>query len=154
MKSNTLIHLVKPKNYDSLNDVYAVFDSKEKATRFVNKFKNRPDLEIIDGILNPDQHFEKKEVPYYVSLAKTGSIPKDIFICDYNQNATNKKEEYNICFFGDTRSNQGLFILKILALDEQAALKRAISIRNAAIRNGEWDQAWDKYKLKQSRVKV
>lgn len=153
MKTNTPIHLVKPKDLDVLNDIYAVFDSKEKATQFVEKFKNRPDMEIIEGILNPDRNAVKPSAPYYISLAQTGSIPRDIFMCDYNMDVENKKEEYNICFYGGAKSSQGLFILKIFATDQKEALKRAVSIRNAAIKNGEWDLAWEKYKLQQSGLK-
>lgn len=154
MKVNTPIHLVKPKNYDALNDIYAVFDSKEKATQFVDKFKNRPDMEIIDGILNPDYSINKTSAPYYISLTQTGSIPKDIFMCDYNLDAKERPEEYNICFYGGAKSSQGLFILKIFAIDQKEALKRAIKIRNAAIRNGEWDLAWEKYKQQQPRLNL
>lgn len=154
MKTNTPIHLVKPKNYDALNDICAVFDSKEKAVKFVAKFKNRPDMEIVEGILNPDSSIEKKTFPYYVSLTRTSSIPKDIFVCDYNGDTDNGKDEYNISFYGDIKSQQGLFILKVVAVDEQAALKKAISIRNATIKSGKWDQAWEEYKFQQSRLKV
>lgn len=153
MKTNMVIHLVKPKNYDALNDIYAVFDSREKAVRFVSKFKNRPDLEIVEGILNPDYSIEQKAVPYYISLAQTGSIPKDIFVCDYNRELDNKKEEYNICFYGGSHVYQGLFILKTYAIDEHMALKKAIMMRNAAIKNGEWEQAFEKHRLEQSRLK-
>lgn len=153
MKANTRIHLVKPKNYDVLNDVYAVFDSKEKATQFVDKFKNRPDMEIIDGILNPDYSVDKITAPYYISLAQTGSIPRDFFMCDYNLNTENRQDEYNICFYGGTKSSQGLFILKTFAIDQKEALKSAVRIRNAAIRNGEWDLAWEKYKLQRPGLK-
>lgn len=82
MKTNTHIHLVKPKHYDSFDEIYAVFDSKEKVTQFIDKFKSKPDLEIIDGILNPDYNFDQKTAPYYISLAQTRGIPKDIFVSD------------------------------------------------------------------------
>lgn len=152
MKTNTPIHLVKQKDYDVLNHVYAVFDTKEKATKFVDMFKNRSDIEIIDGILNPDYGVEHRISPYYISLAQTGSMPRDMFICDYNMYAENRHEEYNISFYGSTKSSRGLFILKISAIDQKEALKRAINIRNAAIRNGEWELAWEMYKLQQSKL--
>lgn len=154
MKANTPIHLVKPKNYDTLDEVYAVFDSKEKAKKFIETFKSKPDLEIIDGVLNPDYGIEKKAAPYYISLAQTGSLPRDIFMCDYNRDAEAKQLEYNICFYGGASIYQGLFISKIYALSEKDALKRAILIRNTAIKNGEWDLAWEKHKIQQSRLNL
>lgn len=153
MKANTPIHLVKPKNYESFDEIYAVFDSKEKATEFIAKFQSRLGLEIIEGILNPDYQVDQKTAPYYISLGQTGSIPRDIFMCDYNQDTGTGKEEYNICFYGDAGFHQGLFILKIFATDEKAALKRALKIRNIAIRNGEWDMAWERHKTQQSTFK-
>ncbi|MDR6782336.1 hypothetical protein ABIE26_001176 [Pedobacter africanus] len=154
MKVNTPIHLVKPKNYDSFDEVYAVFDSKEKAAKFVEKFKSRPDLEIIDGVLNPDFNLEQKAEPYYISLARTGSMPKDIFMCDYNRNLEARQEEYNICFYGGTEIHQGLFITKIFALNEKDALRKALLIRNSAIKNGEWDLAWERHKIQQTRLNL
>ncbi|MBB5436612.1 hypothetical protein HDC92_000276 [Pedobacter sp. AK017] len=153
MKPNTVIHLVKPKNYDAFDEIYAVFDSKEKAKEFVNMFKSRSGLEIIDGILNPDYKVDQKTAPYYISLGQTGSIPRDIFMCDYNRDLENKQEEYNICFYGEANFHQGLFILKIFATDEKDALSRAIKIRNTAIKNGEWDMAWERHQLQQSSLK-
>lgn len=109
MKTNTPIHLVKPKEYDVLNDVNVVFDNKEKANKFVAMFKNRLDMEIIDGILNPDYGVEKRALPNYISLVLTGSIPRDMFKCDYNLDAENRQEEYNICFYGPRSQVRGIY---------------------------------------------
>lgn len=107
MKTNTQIHLANSKNYDVLYEIYADFDSKEKAAQFVDKLNNRPTIEMIDGILNPDYSIDKTTAPYYISLEQTGRILKDIFICEYNLNAENRKEEYNICFYGVSKPSQG-----------------------------------------------
>lgn len=115
MRANTPIPLVKPKNYDFLN---AVFDSKEKARQSVDKYKNRLEVEIIDSILCPDHSINDSTAPYYISLAQTGSMPRDIFMCDYNLDAENKQDEYNISFLA-TKPSQGLFNLKTFAIDQK-----------------------------------
>jgi len=153
MNADKRIYFVKPKRYDVMDEVYAVFDSIEKAQQFIGGFKSHACLEIIDGVLNPDLISEKQKSSYYISLEQTGSIPRDIFMCDYNCDVEEtKNEEHNICFYGGTYSSNGLFISKVFAESEEHALKRAISIRNEAIVSGEWDLAWERHKLQQSRL--
>ena len=152
MNADKRIYFVKPKRYDVMEEVYAVFDSIEKAQQFVGEFKSQACLEIVDGILNPDLIHEKQKSPYYISLAQTGSTPRDIFMCDTScEVAEAKNEEHNICFYGGAHSDQGLFISKVFAESEAQALKRAIGIRNQAILSGEWDLAWERHQLQQSQ---
>ena len=127
MKVNIPIHLVKPKKYDALNDIYAVFDSKEKATHFFDRATNRPDTDIINSILDP-YSVNKTATSYYISLAQTGSISKDIFMRDYNLNTEDRPDEYKICFYEGSKSSQGLFILKRFLLTRKKKINVRVSL--------------------------
>lgn len=123
MNAEKRIYFIKPRRYNMTEEVYAVFDSKEKAQRFA----------------------------YYISLGQTGSIPRDIFKCDVICEVKDiKNEEHNICFYGGAELHSGLFISKVFASTEEQALKKAIRIRNEAVLSGEWDLAWERHKLQQS----
>ncbi|WP_316748951.1 hypothetical protein [Pedobacter gandavensis] len=153
MNAEKRIYFVKPKRYDVMDEVYAVFDNKEKAQQFIGSFKSDACLEIIDGILNPDLITEDKRIAYYISIEQTSNTPRDIFMCDTNCDVDEtKNEEHNICFYGGAESHHGLFISKVFAAHEEEALRKVIEIRNEAIVSGEWDFAWERHKLHQSRL--
>ncbi|WP_316819265.1 hypothetical protein [Pedobacter nyackensis] len=153
MNADKRLYFVKPKRYDVMDEVYAVFDSMEKAQQFVGGFKSNSSLEIIDGILNPGLINDKQRNSFYISLEQTGNEPRDIFMCDCScYIETSRNEEHNICFYGGAESHHGLFISKVFADDEEDALKKAIYIRNKAVLSGEWDLAWERHKVLQSRL--
>lgn len=153
MNADKRIYFVKPKRYDVMDEVYAAFDSIEKAKQFVGGFKSQTCLEIVDGILNPDLISNDLQNSFYISLEQTGSTPRDIFMCDYSCEITSSRhEEHNICFYGGAESHNGLFISRVYGDDEEDALRRAIYLRNRAVLSGEWDLAWEKHKLMQSRL--
>ncbi|MCX2449938.1 hypothetical protein OQX61_01525 [Pedobacter sp. PLR] len=154
MNADKRIYFVKPKRYDVMDEVYAVFDNKEKAQQFIGGFKSDACLEIIDGILNPDPISDQKQSAYYISIEQTNSTARDIFMCDSTCDIEEtKNEEHNICFYGGAESHHGLFISKVFAENEEQALRKVIDIRNEAIVSGEWDFAWERHKLHQSRFK-
>lgn len=96
---------------------------------------------------------EKQKSSYYITLEQTSTTPRDIFMCEYSCDIEEvKNEEHNICFYGEAERYHGLFISKVFAGTEAKALKRAIRIRNEAIANGEWDLAWERHKVQQSRL--
>lgn len=90
---------------------------------------------------------------YYITLEQNSTTPRDIFMCEYQCDVEEiKNEEHNICFYGGAESHHGLFISKVLADTEAQALRTAIKIRNQAIANGDWGLAWERHKLQQSRL--
>lgn len=143
---STPVHIVKFKNKKSVEEIFAVFDSKDKAKQFIGDFKSQTCLEIVDGILNPDLVQAQPPSPYYISLEKYSAAPRDIFLCDYNcEIEATRNEEHNICFSGGIENQQGLFISKVYAATEELALEMALRIRDEAIANGDWDRAWERH---------
>ncbi|TKC62511.1 hypothetical protein FBD94_09870 [Pedobacter hiemivivus] len=95
---------------------------------------------------------DEQQSPYYITLEQTSTTPKDIFMCEYQYDEeVIRNDEHNICFYGGAESYHGLFVSKVFADTEAQALKRAIKIRNEAIAKGEWNLAWERHKLQQSR---
>lgn len=76
MKANTPIHLVKRKNYDALNDIHALFDTKEKATQFVYKIKYRPAIKITNGLLYPNYSVDIKLLSTLNPFHKQAAYPR------------------------------------------------------------------------------
>ena len=125
---------------------------KRNTQQFIGGFKNDSCLEIIDGILNPDLINDQQRSAYYISLEQRNDTPRDIFICDQNcEVQKTKNEEYNICFYGGPDRQHGLLISKVFADTEEEALRKVIEIRNEAIVTGEWDLAWERHLLQQSK---
>lgn len=152
MNADKRIYFVKPKRYDVMEEVYAAFDSIEKAQQFIGGFESQGCLEIIDGVLNPDLVHNEAHNSYYISLEITGNVPRDIFMCDYSCDiATSRNEEHNICFYGGAENHNGLFISRVYGNHEEDALRKAIAIRNYSVLSGEWDLAWERHKLMESR---
>lgn len=147
MKNILKIYLVKHAEAESIDEVYAYFDTKEKATDFLNRFKTIPqEMEIIEIPLNPKYIANKEVDPYFVSLkGKTETDPFDLIICDYIEQAESaQKEEYSIDFLRNDSIDNGNFKITLFAANEDEATVKAIKIRDEVIASGEWDKAFSK----------
>ena len=149
------IYIIKPRAFDSIEEIFAVFDDIERAGAFINRFKTKTDLEIINLVLNPDFISDKRRSPYYISLEKFDKEPRDIFVSDMiSQAEAALREEYSIDFYGESTIDQGLFNVMLFAESETEALTRALDLRCKAITGGEWDLAWSFNNLNQLVKKV
>ncbi|ALL05762.1 hypothetical protein AQ505_09815 [Pedobacter sp. PACM 27299] len=123
-----------------IHETYTAFDNIEIAQQFIGGFKD-------------DTCLEQKSA-YYISLELTNDAPRDIFICDLNCELQHtKNEEHNICFYGGPDRQHGLLISKVFADSEEEALRKVIEIRNEAVVTGEWDLAWERHLIQQSKFK-
>jgi hypothetical protein len=144
MKTQSKVYLVKPASNQSLDELYGMFDTLEKAETFLNRFKTKMfDVEIVSSDLNPKYYTEKTTDPYCILLDKISIIPKEILICstiDMVEEAL--KESYHIFFPSAYGEDGGLLIFQCLAADEKEAISKTIQKRDELVKSGEWKDTW------------
>ncbi len=152
MDSAGKLYIIGPANPDSLEGIYAIFDTMEKAQDFLVRFKTPTHLEIVEFPLNPKYIVNKLADPYFVILRKTEKETRDLYIADYIDEAEEaEKEAYSFDFHGCSNKEQGRFNIMLFAASEQEALARAIIKRDQVIASGEWDKTFEeKIKSKES----
>ncbi|MFA4870220.1 MAG: hypothetical protein WC623_18625 [Pedobacter sp.] len=144
MKTQSKVYLVKPTSNHSLDELYGMFDTLEKAETFLNRFKTKMfDVEIVSLDLNPKYYTEKTTDPYCILLDKISIIPKEILICstiDMVEEAL--KESYHIFFHSAYGEDGGILIFQCLAADEKEAISKTIQKRDELVKSGEWKDTW------------
>ncbi|MEQ7800937.1 hypothetical protein ABDJ41_14125 [Pedobacter sp. ASV1-7] len=144
MKAQSKVYLVKPASNQSLDELYGMFDTLEKAETFLNRFKTKMfDVEIVSSDLNPKYYTEKTADPYCILLDKISIIPKEILICstiDMVEEAL--KESYHIFFHSAYGEDGGILIFQCLAADEKEAISKTIQKRDELVKSGEWKDTW------------
>lgn len=154
MKNDKPLYIVKPRYNTSLDEIYAMFDSKTKLEEFIMRFKTRQkNMEVIIRTINPTFYTDKTSDPYYLAFDKITSLPKEIFLC-YSPHMTEeaKLESYSISFYPGNDEQEGIFIYQCFANDEKEAINKAIIKRDALIINGDWERAWINYNLKKIKA--
>jgi hypothetical protein len=148
MTPHSKVYLVKPASSQSLDELYGMFDSLEKAETFLDRFKTKMvDVEIVSLDLNPKYYTEKTTDPYCIMLDKISIIPKEILICgtiDMVEEAL--KEAYHIFFHSAYGEDGGVLIFQCLAADEKEAISKTIQKRDELIKSGEWENTWKIFK--------
>lgn len=151
--SSQLVYIVKPRSFSSVEEVVAIFDDRQRGEEFMNRFKTKTDLEIVEQVLNPNFFSDKDRNPYYVSLEKNNLEPRDVFISDLiSQADAALEEEYNIDFYHTDPNDEGLFTVMLFAENETAAVLKAIQLRKTVVDSGEWEQALHNHQLKISQL--
>ncbi|MDR6782330.1 hypothetical protein ABIE26_001182 [Pedobacter africanus] len=149
MNSPKEIFFVLPKGSDSLADLYACFDAKDKIEAFVSRFKSSlANYQIIQLEINPSYQSNKYQNPYYVAIGKYNLTPYENYIADMIEEANEAlNEKFEIVFYPGFGIEDGRFYMHVFADDEKAALEKVIAARDAAILKGEWQNAWDRHQL-------
>lgn len=141
-----LVYLVMPRLGDSIYGAYGCFDTLEKATEFVNRFKTIPDHEIIELSLNPEYFAHKEMDPYYIRIGKKDLEPIDNYIADTIEEVEDANiENFQIQFHNNCGIEGGHFSMYLFAPNKTAALEKVIAVRNAVIEQGEWLAAWERF---------
>jgi len=143
--NNQKIYAIQARNWDDLDCVHAIFDSPEKAENFLTRFKTKQDLRIIELVLNPDYISDKNQDPYRIELAGTKTVPDDVSICTYIEDA---EEALVGTFFVDVCASEDIqqadFSIKVFAQTPEEAISKAIKIRDKGIARGDWHRAHQK----------
>lgn len=144
MKSINKIYIVKPIGFHEMEEFVAIFDSRDKAENFIDRFKTRPtDLEIVEAPLNPEYIVNKQSDPYTVTLRENTNDPINLGFNDLIEMAeAAAREEYDIFFYDGAERSQGIFNIMLFAGTEQEALSRAIEKRDETVASGEWDKEY------------
>ena len=152
MKNDKAIFIVKPKDDNSVEVIYSIFDTRKKAEQFLDRFKTFSNhLEILPNVLNPGYYTNPDLDPYYISLSKIAALPLDIAICDSPKLAEQAKvDSYNLSFHGQLDEQHGIFVLLCFAEDPEDAVRKAISKRDEIILNGFWESEWVKHNQRSS----
>lgn len=156
MENDGPIYIVKPKHYQSLDELYGIFDCEKKARQFINRFKTRPgNLEIIERSINPSYYSDQTIDPYYITLDKIAILPKEVFICHSIPMVQGAEvESYDIVFDHQNGEQDGTFIFQCFAANEKKAIGKAIIKRDTLIHNGDWERTWVNYNLKRYETKA
>ncbi|MBC8988177.1 hypothetical protein H9X96_20680 [Pedobacter sp. N36a] len=144
MENTNNIYIVKPIGFHEMEEIIAIFDSREKAENFIDRFKTRPiDLEIVEAPLNPEYIANKQADPYTVTLRENTNDPINLGINDLIEMAeAAAREEYDIFFYDGAERSQGVFNIMLFSGTEQEALSRAIEKRDETVASGEWDKEY------------
>lgn len=111
----------------------AVFDSKEKAMSFANRFKKNKRYVVFEHDLNPSFIADNERTPYEVSFDIRGELDIGAFGLDDHEVTLATKSGHKVD--GDKLS------CYVIAKNEIDALSQAITIKNRLIAKGEWHEA-------------
>lgn len=144
MENTDKIYVIKPIGYNEMDEFVAVFDSKEEARNFIDRFKTPPtDLEIIEVLINPEYIVNKQADPYTVRLLEHTNDPVNLGINDLIEMVeAASREEYEIFFQEGAERSEGVFNMMLFSASEQEALSKAIEKRDKTIASGEWDNVY------------
>lgn len=136
-------YIVKPIDSTEIEEIYAFFDSREKANNFLNRFKTcSKELEILEIPLNPEYIVNKLADPYRVTFQGDENRASNCEIYDtIEYAAAAEKETYELSFFSDTDKYRATFDVMLFASSEQEAIAKGRKRRNEVIASGEWDIA-------------
>lgn len=127
------IYMIKSYAWETLSYDNMIFDSRKKAKDFLNRFKSKQDLEIVEISLNPTYLSDKKQDPYYVFFWGSSNVPSDIMLC---RSSTEIEDALlGKCIFeGLNRNVKGIGAsIYVFASDADEALIKALEIRDKAI---------------------
>lgn len=110
----------------------AVFDCKEKALQYTNRFKTNREYTIFEQVLNPPFKADPDRMPFEIAFCLDGEI---------RINRGDKNEEDIERAVANGYENESVVLYcYTLAKDESDALINAMEIRDRAIEEGEWQQ--------------
>jgi hypothetical protein len=126
------IYMVVSETSQLIEEIYGIFDSKEKVEAFVSRFRDRLEYEIIEQVLNPEYLTCKDKNPYAVDFKKTGDEPFEVLNC-----ACIPLDEDVAA--GRTSIKDNRFTMFLLASSEEEAVTTARAKRDEIINKGEWN---------------
>ena len=144
MENTDKIYIIKPIGFHEMEEIIAIFDNREKAENFIDRFKTRPtDLEIVEAPINPEYIVNKQADPYLVTLRENTNDPINLAVSDLIEQAeAAAREEYDIFFYNGAKRSEGVFNIMLFSGSEQEALLRAIEKRDEIVALGEWDKEY------------
>jgi len=148
MNNHQKIFIVIPDDGAEIDDIEAVFDSREKAEGYNKRYKTDSRFEIMERVFDPNYESDLTKDPYRVTLHHDHREPIWVNLHHHlNDIQAAKEERYEID--GTLYSNYDAPIFRILlfAESEEAALRRALEIRDDVVESGEWQQAVEQYKI-------
>lgn len=157
MDENKKLYFIIPDDGSELDDIEAIFDSRQKAEAYNKRYKTDSGFEIMERVFDPRYETDHTRDPYRVTIDDNSEhavwVTPHHHLADI-ESAKNEHFEIDNTMY----SNYELPILRILLFAEskEAALKRALEIRDELILNGEWQEALERYnttKRKQSQQK-
>ncbi|HWK57524.1 MAG TPA: hypothetical protein VNQ80_09310 [Parapedobacter sp.] len=107
----------------------AVFDSKEKALQYTNRFKTNRKYVIFEQELNPYFEADPERMPIKIIFGAEGDICID---------RGNREQDIELAMANDYILDSGDLYCYTLAKDESEALINAMKIRDRAIEEGDW----------------
>lgn len=108
----------------------AVFDSKQKALQYTNRFKTNREYTIFERTLNPPFKADPDRMPFEIAFYLDGEIR-------INRGDQNE-EDIELAVENGYELDDVVLYCYTLAKDESDALINAMRIRERAIEEGEW----------------
>ena len=151
MKNIDKIYMIKSHPWESFGHDNMIFDSKQKAKDFLNRFKTKQNLEIVEVSLNPTYLIDKEQDPYHLYFWGSSNIPEDIALCRKAEEVEDALIE-NCTFEGVNLNIKRIGAsVYLFASDRDEAIRRGLEIRDKAI--ADMSSKFDKLKSKTARSK-
>jgi|GEM_PF-1173707 len=148
MAENKKFYFIIPDDGSELDDIEAIFDSREKAETYNKRYKTDSGFEIMERVFDPHYETDHTRDPYRVTIDDNSEHAIWVTLHHHLADIEGaKNEHYEID--NTMYSNYEIPILRILlfAESEEAALKRAFEIRDKVVASGEWENAVEQYRI-------
>lgn len=109
------VYIVYYGDYEHVQDIEAVFDSKDKVNAFKKRFAKNEKLKVVELILNPDFISNKDKVPYLVSFDEESEKPLDVITLF-------SIEDCDLAAKETTRTEGGQHYIYLFAANKKAAV--------------------------------
>lgn len=149
------LYFIQQVDNDHLDYLEAVFDSREKAEAYNNRYKTNSNFKILTLDYNVEYDTDKTIDPYEIWLPIHGN---QAFLAGVRHEKFHtepaKNEEYRIDTTAYGNYNEILFRIYLFANSKEEAVKKALHIRDTSVSNAEWKEAEEKFSIAKAEALI